>query len=173
VTHISHSFMVPLGKAHHIPIQFLGMDGKMHEIKLLADTGNDITLITRETAQNKLGINPDTIPPGTEFDVFGINPNQPIVAKEITNMIKIGGLRPVWIPMGIVAEFGAFAEDLLGRRGLLDNGLYSITYDEDSVDFNEKHMNLNMGAEENYHRPSSEERESFKAVRNPNFHPLI
>jgi hypothetical protein len=163
-----HSFSVPLGKPHHITIKILGMDGQLHDVRLLADTGNDITLITRETAQSVLGINPDMIQ-GNEFDVFGIT-DQPVVAEEINNMVQIGSLRPVWIPMGIVSEYGAFAEDLLGRRGLLDNGLYEIIYDEDSVDFREKHMNMNMGMEENCNRPSSELRESFKAVRNPRFY---
>lgn len=168
MTGLSASFAVNIGAPYHIEIQILGMDSQMHPVKILADTGNDITLITRETAQNILGINPDIIQGGTEFDVFGIDPNTPVVAKEINNMIRLGSLRPVFIPMGIVSEFGAFAEDLLGRRGLLDNGLYEVVYDEDSVDFREKHINMNMGnTEDIMYKPDSRTRESFRNIRNP------
>ena len=149
------------------------MDGAMHTIKILFDTGNDITLITRETAEKVLKLNPDVIDPSVAFPVYGIT-DKPVQALEIQNMIKLGPLRPVWVPMGIVGEYGAFAEDLIGRRGILDNGLYSVTYDEDSVDIREKHMMLNAGEGNDFdlHKPGADVKEAYRGVRNPTFYPL-
>ena len=149
------------------------MDGKLHPINILFDTGNDVTLITRETAEKVMKLSPELIDPAAGFPVYGIT-DKPVTALKIKNMIQLGPLRPVWIEMGIVAEYGAFAEYLIGRRCLLDNGLYSVTYDEDSVDIREKHMMLNAGQgnDFNINKPGSEIKEAFRSTRNPTFYPL-
>jgi len=166
------SFTIPVGEQYHIDLGMLGMDGKMHKLKILADTGNDITLLKRETAEDMLGINPDQFPEDTIFPIIGIT-DTPVYAKEITNMIQFGDLRPVWVRMGIITERGIFSEDLLGRKDILDNGLYEVVYDQDSVEFREKHINVTLPSAEQEiggfnPRISSKERESMKPFRNPN-----
>lgn len=170
---IEHSFKIKTGDRYHVTMGILGMDSKMHEIPILFDTGNDVTLITRETAEGVMKLSPDLIDPSAGFPVYGIT-DKPVTALKIRNMIKLGPLRPVWIEMGIVAEKGAFAEDLIGRRCLLDNGLYSVTYDEDSVDIREKHMMFNAGSGSDFDldKPGSEIKEAFRSTRNPTFYPL-
>jgi len=144
-----------------ITIGMKGSDGQMHQVELLADTGNDITLVKRSTAES-LGFNPDVH--GTSFPVAGIT-NDPQEFKKIWNLIKLGPeLRPVWIRMGMAMREESLAENLLGKLDILDNGRYEITYDLDSVQFKERHINIHTSTDYDDPLPTKQ-RESHRAVR--------
>jgi len=144
-----------------VSIGMRGGDGQMHQVQVLADTGNDITLIKRSTAE-MLGYNPDT--QGTPFPVAGIT-NDPQEFKKIWNLVKLGPrLRPVYIRMGMALKEESLAENLLGKLDILDNGRYEITYDLDSVIFKERHVNIHTS--EDYDDPlPSDIRERFRPIR--------
>lgn len=123
---------------YRIPIKIQGADQCMqlvsclHDQKILADTGNDVTLITRADAA-KLGFTPETLQGGDRFEVSGITdqPN-PFVKKNL--MIQIGETRPFYTDVGIPLVEGALYESLLGID-VIDNGKFEITYTIDGVLF--------------------------------------
>jgi hypothetical protein len=116
-----------------IPLQIRGGDGQMKQIDIIYDPGDDITLLTAKTC-NQIGLDPSQMQ-GSQFPVSGIT-QEPIPFTKITNLIQIGNLRPIWIPMGL-AQADKFPENLLGRKGIMD-GPYTIIQDESSITFQEK-----------------------------------
>jgi hypothetical protein len=124
---ISHNgqYRIPLGVQH--------ASGGMAQINIIFDTGNDITLFTTATS-HQLGYDPHSM--GDSFPVTGITPN-PLKFGKLNITIRIGGLRPIMIPCGLATE-EQFPEDLMGRKGLMDSGAYSVTQDERGITFTEK-----------------------------------
>ena len=106
----------------------------MRSINIIYDPGDDVTLLTTRTWQS-LGLDPQAMP-GRMFPVSGIT-NEPNPFKEIQNLIQIGDLQPIWIPMGLAMNPGSLVEDLLGRKGIMD-GPYRIIQDETGITFEEK-----------------------------------
>jgi len=106
----------------------------MHQINIIFDPGDDITLLTRKTADS-LGLNPETMP-GSTFPVTGITgAGQPF--KKINNLIQIGELSPIYIPMGLAFQPESLAEDLLGRKGVMD-GPYQTVIEPQGLTFVER-----------------------------------
>jgi hypothetical protein len=129
-------FPVPAGDRYHIPIKIRGKDGMLHDVVILADTGNDVTLL-RTSTSNMLGFDPIN-EMGQVFPVGGITGDaQPFM--KIWNLIQIGNLRPTYIRMGLAEREESLMEDLLGRQDVFDSGKYSVTYDNMGVSFQEKH----------------------------------
>ncbi|NOJ30487.1 MAG: hypothetical protein DA328_10010 [Nitrososphaeraceae archaeon] len=97
---------------------------------LCHNSGNDITIFTRSTA-DMLGFNPDLIQ--DRFFVKGINGPGSEFAL-VQTYLKFGNLPPIKAPVGFALSNESLSENLIGKKGVFDSGLISITYDEDSVD---------------------------------------
>jgi len=107
----------------------------MHQIEIIYDPGADVCMLTAQTSR-QLGFDPEQMP-GRVFPVSGITGSgQPF--REIQNLIQIGDLTPIWIPMGLAFEEKSLPENLLGRRGIMDSGVYQIIQDETGITFQEK-----------------------------------
>jgi len=135
------SYSVGSGEQPFIEPFFLGFDKQYHKIKVLADTGNDVTLIQRKTAL-EMGIDPVQLKANT-FPVSGIS-GPPAEFKEIKTLVVFEKLRPTWVTVGLAQRDEDLVENLLGRKDLLDTGKYEFVYDNDSVDIRERHQNFNL-----------------------------
>lgn len=132
-------FPVDASGKYRIDIEIRTGSGSMQSMNILFDTGNDITIIKTSDGQ-RLGLDTES---GTAFMVGGINgPGQAFV--KIKNLIRIKGLNPIWIPMGIAQDEGSLYENLMGRAGILDSGIYEIRQDERGITFIEKGPSVAM-----------------------------
>jgi len=146
---------------YHFPLKIRGGDGQFHTITVLADAGNDVTLLRTSTAK-QLGFDPATTQ-GEVFPVAGITAG-PQPFTKIWNLIQIGDLRPTWVRMGLAHQEQSLAEDLLGRQDVYDSGKYEITYDADKVIFREKHAGTDITDGEGGQLPYSL-REAFRGFK--------
>ena len=113
----------------------------MHNVDIIYDPGADVCMLTAQTTR-QLGLDPEQMP-GRIFPVSGITgAGQPF--REIKNLIQIGDLTPIWIPMGLAFEEQSLPENLLGRRGVTDSGLYQVIQDESGLTFQEKSQPVAM-----------------------------
>ena len=139
----NHIIPVPLRSRYHGVVHTMGGDGKLYPVTYLIDSGNDISILTRQTA-NRLGFNPDV--EGELFFVKGIaGPGQKF--KKMINVIKIGDLTPMKVRMGMAVEAQSLSENLLGRQDIFDSGRLEIIYDEDSIEFREKHGSMHLSSD--------------------------
>ena len=135
---------------YRIPIKIQGADQCMHPVsclhdtKILADTGNDVTLITRADAI-KLGFQPETME-GDRFEVSGIT-DQPNPFVKVNLMVQIGDTMPFFTEVGMPLVEGALAESLLGID-VIDNGKFEITYTANGVNFTQVDMPLSNTIED-------------------------
>ena len=124
---------------YRISIKLQGADQCMHEVsclhdtKILADTGNDTTLITRADAI-KLGFTPETMQ-GDRMEVAGIT-DQPNPFVKVSLLMQIGETKPFHSDVGIPLVEGALYESLLGID-VIPNGKFEITYTADGVFFSQ------------------------------------
>ena len=142
MAHLNSIFPIVPGERYHITVGILGFDKQFHDVNILADTGNDVTLLKASTAK-QLGVDPQTLAANT-FPVSGIS-GAPNPFKEIKTLVLFPGLRPTWITVGLAQQEDHLTENLLGRKDILDNGKYEISYDNDSVTIRERHINFNLG----------------------------
>lgn len=126
---------------YHVRIQIRDKGGQMQTITLLADSGNDLTLLRNSTAR-KLGFDPQS-EPGEVFPVGGIT-GGPQQFKKIVNLIQIGNLTPMMVHMGLAYQDKSLAEDLLGRSDIFDSGKLEVDYGKDYVIFKEKEPMLDI-----------------------------
>jgi len=114
----------------NIPIWMLGPDRQWHRIRVMVDTGNDITLINRETA-NSVGFVPER--DGRPFRVAGIS-GSPTQFFMIDNVwMKVGETDPVQGRVGI----GEVRENLLGREDIMNQ--FEITFTQGYIRFVKRH----------------------------------
>ena len=99
-------------------------------IKVLADTGNDTTLLSKEDGI-KLGFNPDVMV-GSPVGVRGVGEGTSDYEKFMTQ-VQIEKFPPVAIPISVAAKAGQLDDNLLGREGILNR--FNITYTGNSVVF--------------------------------------
>lgn len=112
----------------YIFIDILGADDKFHRIRVLEDTGNDITLLNLSAA-HELGFDRlSDIDQGQRFKVQGIAPT-PLDFRMIKTKVSIGGIDPIDAKIG----FGNIKENLLGREDILDN--FSIAFTKRKITF--------------------------------------
>lgn len=132
------SAFFPLGddKRYHIDIKVLRADNTcmqpvqcMAQIKILADVGADVTLLTNTEAK-KLGYNLDMI--YDQFPVAGIN-GKPNEFKQIDTWVQIGEMEPIFCPVGLAAQADGLYENLLGNKGLVGSGKITAHYDAKGV----------------------------------------
>jgi hypothetical protein len=135
------TFPVSPHDRYHMPIMCRRKDGMFQKINVLADSGNDVTLLKLSTSK-MLGFEPMQ-EMGDVFPVGGIT-GGPQHFKKIWNTVMIGGLRPMYIRMGLAYMEESLAEDLLGRQDVFDSGKLEVTYDDKGVSFREKHDPLDI-----------------------------
>lgn len=135
------TFPVAPHDRYHMPIMIRRKDGRFQKIMILADAGNDVTLLKLSTSR-MLGFEP-MMEMGDTFPVGGIT-GGPQTFKKIWNSCMIGNLRPMQVRMGLAYQEESLAEDLLGRQDIFDSGKLEITYDEKGVSFREKHSPLDV-----------------------------
>lgn len=124
----------------HINIKIMGGDGVWRDLKILADSGNDITLLNAtDGARNRLGMGP-----GESFGVEGIA-DSPRNYKMAETWIKIGDLNPIKIPLGVETGQQQLDDSLLGREGAMEK--YTIVYTGDQVIFLEKATGESCGVD--------------------------
>lgn len=117
-------------EAQKININFLNSSRSAFiPVSVLADTGSDITLISREDGE-KLGFSPTAS--GDKFGVGGVGAGAVGFAKFVT-LVKIGDLNPIQINFGVAEQYGGLRDNLLGRENILSN--FDITYSENQVRF--------------------------------------
>lgn len=114
---------------YYITIQILGGDGNFKPVKVIADTGNDITLLTKATA-DYLGFNPNF---GSLLEVSGIREGMVSRFRKIQTHIQLGDLNPVLAEIGFALDRDSLQENLLGNKGILGSGHYKFIYDKDSL----------------------------------------
>jgi hypothetical protein len=118
------------GGAHNITINFLHADrSRFVPVRVLADSGSDITLLSRETGES-IGFSPNMS--NDKFGVGGVGAGAVQFAKFAT-FIKIERLQPVRIDFGVAQQPGALRDNLLGREDVLDQ--YNITFSKNAVTF--------------------------------------
>lgn len=113
-----------------IPIKILDSNNRFQSVQILADTGNDITLITPSIA-NQLGINYKK--EGKPFLVAGISGN-PSTYYMVSRLIQLGNMAPVTFRIGV----GSVPISLLGREDTAAR--YSITFKGNQICFSEMTM---------------------------------
>jgi hypothetical protein len=92
--------------------------------QILGDVGSDVTLLKLSEAM-RLGYNLDMI--YDSFPVQGIS-GDPVEFKEVTTWVQIGGMRPMYAPIGFATTSAGLEENLLGNRGILDAGQIEAVY---------------------------------------------
>lgn len=146
MSYVSSEKIAYLDDRPHINIMIGDSSGKMQSVTVLVDNGNDITLLTKTSAQ-QLGINPQQT--GEKFDVSGITDLGQNFGK-ITNTVQIGNLPPIQIRMGLAWEDSGLAENLLGRLDIIENGPYILTLDGKSVTFTLNHPDISINTGNEY-----------------------
>lgn len=117
------------GGAHKISVNFQTKAGSYMPITVLADTGSDITLISREDGE-RIGFAPSM--GGEPFMVGGVGAGAVPFTKFAT-MLKFQSLQPVRVDFGVAKNYNALRDNLLGREDILDN--YNVTYSKTGVIF--------------------------------------
>ena len=131
------SFPITGGRPY-VMVKIMGGDGKWHDVNMMLDSGNDITLLTKDTAK---AIQMDPKTDGDLFRVAGIN-GTPDMFFMFTGQMQIGGMSPISTKIGI----GPLRDNLLGRNDIFKR--YSILFTPNSVHFIEnkegKNQKLNI-----------------------------
>ena len=124
----------------HINIRIMGGDGVWRTQKILADSGNDITLLNAtDGIRNRLGMGP-----GESFAVEGIADATRQFRMDET-WIQIGDLKPIKIPLGVEQGQQQLEDSLLGREGAMEK--YTVVYTGDQVIFLEKETGESCGVD--------------------------
>lgn len=131
----NYTYNVAVGQRYFITIKMKNRNGGMSPVRILADSGNDITILTHNTAKS-LGYEPSTMTNTSEFHVKGIN-GKPAVFKEINVPVTIGNVE-LTIPVGLATKDEDLSDNLLGRQGVLDSGKIGFNFDHDSVEIVDK-----------------------------------
>lgn len=111
-----------------IAVSILGAHGRWTEVEMLADSGNDITLINLETAR-RLGFTDCH----EHIDVAGISgaPQKFCIHRV---QMRIGNSRPITIRVGV----GDLDDNLLGREGVFDK--FDISFRKHGIEFQQRDL---------------------------------
>lgn len=124
----SESFNLASQQRPRIPIKFTGPSGMTASVTTLMDTGNDITLMTKENAR-RLGIDPER--DGVPFNVLGVSAGT--IRPRLVRMVgQIGNLRPRVFRVGVgdVPENLTGYEDMSQYYNIAFKGRESVTISE-------------------------------------------
>lgn len=114
---------------YYITINIMSAYGDYKPVRIIADTGNDITLLTKSTA-DMLGFNPNI---GALLEVSGIREGMVSRFKKINTFVQLGNLQPVRVEVGFALDHDSLQENLLGNKGILSSGNFSFVYGKDSL----------------------------------------
>lgn len=95
----------------------------------VSNTGNDITLITKASA-DYIGFHPSI---GALLEVSGIREGMVSRFKKINTYIQLGNLRPVLTEVGFALDKDSLQENLLGNKGVLSSGHFQFIYSKNSL----------------------------------------
>src|SRR3982751_2863777 len=109
-----------VNQKYYIDVNIMSAYGEFKLVKIIADTGNDITLLTKKTA-DALGYHPSM---GTLLEVSGIREGMVSKFKKVTTQIQLGDLTPATVEVAFAIDDASLAENLLGNKGLLSSGNY-------------------------------------------------
>lgn len=128
------------GQKKEIIVNVLNANGQMVPIRAVLDSGNDITILTAQTAK-QLGLyHPNR---GEKISVSGIAGG----GQEFNvfpNWIQFGNMRPIQIKMGFALRNESLPVNLIGNKDIIDSGQYTLIMDEDSIELHEKMPMANM-----------------------------
>ena len=125
---LKESFNLANQQRPRIPIKFTGPGGMSSTVVTLLDSGNDITLMTKENAR-RLGIDPER--DGVPFNVLGVSAGT-IRPRLIRIVGQIGNLRPRVFRVGVgdVPENLTGYEDMSQYYNIAFKGRESVTISE-------------------------------------------
>lgn len=121
-------------KLYPVTVQVQNAMGGMTPIQMLADTGNQSTILKLEEAQ-KLGLD---LSQGEPFMVGGIN-GEPTEFRRFKLWIRLGNLDPLQIKIGFSTTPDGLIENLLGNEDILTSGKIEARYGKDGVTYVEAH----------------------------------
>lgn len=128
-----YTYSIPKGMGtnvkYYISVNILGGDGDYKPVTVIADSGNDITLLTQSTA-NQLGLHPSI---GTLLEVSGIQEDMVSRFKKINTYIQIGNFAPVIAEIGFALDNNSLQENLLGNKDILSSGKFKFTFSSDKL----------------------------------------
>ena len=110
-------------------VNILGADGHFKPIRMILDTGNDVTLVTNSSARY-LGFSPGM---GTPLVVSGIKQGMVSHFEKVRTQVQLGDLTPVTVELAFALEPEGLQENLLGNKDILSSGKYEFRFDHDSV----------------------------------------
>ena len=116
-------------------IDVMTPSGQYQQVRALIDSGNDISIFTRSTAE-RLGFHVESMK--ERFFVRGINGEAKEFAQVSTKIKICNQLHPIPVTIGLALDNDALSDNLIGRKDIFDNGKIEIVYDENSITFREK-----------------------------------
>ena len=131
----NYTYKISAGQRYYIIVKIKDINGTFKPVRILADSGNDITILTKSTAM-ALGYDTPTMTDVGSFSVKGIN-GKAAEFKEISADVIVGKI-PLKIPIGLATADADLSDNLLGRTGVLDSGKIGFNFDNDSVDVVDK-----------------------------------
>lgn len=130
------SFVAPTkkGQKKEILVKVMNSNGQMVPIKAIFDTGNDLSILTAQTAR-QLGLyHPNR---GEAIHVSGIYGGGQEF-RMFPNWIQLGNMRPMKIKMGFAVNSESLPVNLIGNKDILDSGNFTVMMDEDTIAIHEK-----------------------------------
>lgn len=125
--------MAGSGAPHFVTIAFLNSSrSAFMPVRILADSGSDITLLTREQGE-LLGFYPERS--GNKFGVGGVGKGAVEFAR-FSTLVRVENHEPIQINFGVAEKYDyqdGLRDNLLGRESVLDH--YNITFSSSSVTF--------------------------------------
>ena len=122
------------GQKKEVIVKVLNANRQWVPIRAILDSGNDITILTTQTAQ-QLGLyNPNV---GETISISGIAGGGQEF-KMFPNYIQFGNMKPIQVNMGFALRPESLPVNLIGNKDIIDSGKYTLVMDEDSIELHEK-----------------------------------
>lgn len=122
------------GQKKEVIVKVGNSQGQLVPIRMIMDSGNDISILTAQTAK-QLGLyNPNV---GETISISGIAGGGQEF-KMFPNWIQFGNMKPIQVKMGFALRDESLPVNLVGNKDILDSGKYTLVMDEDSIQLHEK-----------------------------------
>lgn len=130
----SYAASTSKGQKKEIIVKVLNANRQWVPIRAVLDSGNDITILTSQTAK-QLGLyNPNV---GETISISGIAGGGQEF-KMFPNWLQFGNMRPIQVKMGFALRPESLPVNLIGNKDIIDSGRYTLIMDEDSIELREK-----------------------------------
>lgn len=137
--------MAGAGAPHFVTIGFLNANRNAFvPIRILADSGSDITLLTRQDGE-QLGFYPERSM--NKFGVGGVGKGA-VEFSRFSTLVKVENHEPIQINFGVSDKYeyeDGLRDNLLGRESVLDH--YNITFSSSSVTFTPRNQRAQTAME--------------------------